>query len=1297
MYLKSSVTSPNKDILCDISNIKKVRILLKQALVNQISPSKKQSFSVSTPLEQTIFKEVLQLTYKLVHLDKINGSPSPEQFHQLLFNCLDDATCSDSHLQLILHLMIDFCTFQKEFHSIKLSEGNLSKNIPCWIYSLIEGDWESAMVLCKYYINNINPRSRNSTFQAEHKIAAQLFDLWNNKTPKPDCSTLDFEHAKLCLAEQPKNSAQAVVYFKKSIDKGNFLAPIFLSKTLIESGEYIEGIFTAINGLKQDLPFCDTYLQDLCLKPCYQLSSDKIIDLLKLIKTNAAFFNPAEVVMFEVNAIFNKLDKFTAEEWFKLGELYQNGKEPIRALIFYNKILTLKNDELKQESTTIPVMVQLTNLLGFFAQLKKRSPEIQENCTLCLSILLKHNNLIHSSSVHQINDFYDKIAHYIKNTANPQDTQFYIKLLSQLDKRIIESSSVFKTINTISQTFCNDHFSFQVASTLKQQNTGEKLVIKNIISELKKIMSTVKDKGFSQRIKKWIQELSKEALRAESKTPSKEELTVKAENIKLIPQLQISPHIEPSKIKSIHLEDAKPPVGSMQQVVPQSKRDLPDFPRAVMQSHSRSQMSKRIYYNLASISRQKEHDFARTHQIFIDSVKKGLANQWIYVLYFQIAAQHNEIDYLKFAFNTLAKADASNPVILNNYIINAALCYPLEELKILFDEAVQQQKINSFGYHAFIKAATLRGQSELIIKAFNSAVEQRIANSITYNLYINAMGQLDQFTAAQDAFNEAVRLGMANEVTYSIFIKATAQARKLNELLAAFDEAYSKNFDSDLVYIAAIKGLQDFQNSDSIVASEIYCKALEKKQNSKQLHLTYIDYLLKNKHLKNAEHIYSQVIKPIQFPDHQKKTLLHIDLSDHSYQSAYLFFKINRHVLKSYLEVTPTLPIIFGDSASTNSHKQRVREKVIAAIQQLKGSPFEYISLKTNPDRMMLVKGSHVEYNKSIAPSLSVSRECEKPKQDYNNNNQVLSISVSDDPVKIIQKYIDNNQVLSLLKPLIKLDDKLCLTGGAIRDILLSKSPSDLDIMTTATLNQVKECFPQAEINGHAKKSCKVIINNLTLDFSTFDHLKHNAMTRDFTINALYYSFSYQKLLDPCEGLNDLSKGELKCIGSALMKFEEQPIRKLRAIRIALTHGFRIEKSTYQAMLTTQECPLIKNSTLNKLKNETMLIAQLPDKESALKLLSETGLLPQLLSYLKNSSELLTLLDQNPNQKKSNQFNFFSHSSLEAARPIQRKRSGSFGGFTTPKPEFFQLTQRQDSRESAVGSRKFWAKGNTSS
>ncbi len=163
------------------------------------------------------------------------------------------------------------------------------------------------------------------------------------------------------------------------------------------------------------------------------------------------------------------------------------------------------------------------------------------------------------------------------------------------------------------------------------------------------------------------------------------------------------------------------------------------------------------------------------------------------------------------------------------------------------------------------------------------------------------------------------------------------------------------------------------------------------------------------------------------------------------------------------------------------------------------------------------------------------------------------------------------------------------VVGGAIRDLLIGITPKDYDVATNATPEQVRQCFRRSRIIGRRFQIVHVLMGAETIEVTTFrghhdphdtgnkaqtdaqgrvlrDNVfgsqKDDAARRDFTVNALYFDPHSENIIDYHNGVADLQKKTLRMIGEPKTRYREDPVRMLRAVRLAAKLDLRIDDTT---------------------------------------------------------------------------------------------------------------------------------------
>jgi len=156
------------------------------------------------------------------------------------------------------------------------------------------------------------------------------------------------------------------------------------------------------------------------------------------------------------------------------------------------------------------------------------------------------------------------------------------------------------------------------------------------------------------------------------------------------------------------------------------------------------------------------------------------------------------------------------------------------------------------------------------------------------------------------------------------------------------------------------------------------------------------------------------------------------------------------------------------------------------------------------------------------------------------------------------------------------------LVGGAVRDLLLGGHPKDFDVATNATPEDVKRLFRNCRLIGRRFRLAHVVFGSEIVEVATFrgssddgsgdrhvvdgrivrdnvyGSIEEDAIRRDFTVNALYYNIADFSVRDYVGGYEDLARRELRLIGDPAQRYREDPVRMLRAVRLAAKLDFAI-------------------------------------------------------------------------------------------------------------------------------------------
>ena len=174
---------------------------------------------------------------------------------------------------------------------------------------------------------------------------------------------------------------------------------------------------------------------------------------------------------------------------------------------------------------------------------------------------------------------------------------------------------------------------------------------------------------------------------------------------------------------------------------------------------------------------------------------------------------------------------------------------------------------------------------------------------------------------------------------------------------------------------------------------------------------------------------------------------------------------------------------------------------------------------------------------------------------------------------------------LPVLQTLKEAGHEAVFVGGSVRDLVLRKEISDVDIATSATPEEVKSLFSHTVDVGiehgtvlvlHHHDSYEVTTFRTEGTYQDFRHpdsvtfvrsLEEDLMRRDFTINALAVN-DKEEIVDYFNGIEDLDRGIIRCVGNPMERFNEDALRMMRAVRFAGQLGFTIESDTFNAVRT---------------------------------------------------------------------------------------------------------------------------------
>lgn len=220
------------------------------------------------------------------------------------------------------------------------------------------------------------------------------------------------------------------------------------------------------------------------------------------------------------------------------------------------------------------------------------------------------------------------------------------------------------------------------------------------------------------------------------------------------------------------------------------------------------------------------------------------------------------------------------------------------------------------------------------------------------------------------------------------------------------------------------------------------------------------------------------------------------------------------------------------------------------------------------------------------------------------------------------------------------------MVGGCIRDLLLGLKPKDFDVTTNATPEQIKSLFRNCRLIGRRFRLAHIVFGREIIEVATFrghhsetqeavapknriadqnEHgqlvrdnvygsIEEDAERRDFTTNALYYNIADFAIYDFANGVNDIQAGVLRMIGDPAVRYREDPVRMLRAVRFATKLNMQMDRSLSEPL--KELASLLSNMPPARLFDEFLKMFMAGKAEANFLMMQEFGLFQQLFPML---------------------------------------------------------------------------------
>jgi poly(A) polymerase len=254
---------------------------------------------------------------------------------------------------------------------------------------------------------------------------------------------------------------------------------------------------------------------------------------------------------------------------------------------------------------------------------------------------------------------------------------------------------------------------------------------------------------------------------------------------------------------------------------------------------------------------------------------------------------------------------------------------------------------------------------------------------------------------------------------------------------------------------------------------------------------------------------------------------------------------------------------------------------------------------------------------------------------------QIDPNAIDPDAAKVIQR-------------LRRYDHAAYLVGGCVRDLLLGRKPKDFDVVTSATPNDIRRLFKNCRIIGRRFRLAHIFFGPKIIETSTFranpreieeeeggesaetesgdllirrDNVfgtpEQDARRRDFTINGLFYDLETKQVIDHVSGIPDLETRLVRTIGDPDIRFREDPVRILRAVKFAARCDLTIETETYRRMM--EHRLEIAKCAQARVSEEFYRLLRAGAAKRSMELLLETELLeilaPEIVKSVKDDSD----------------------------------------------------------------------------
>jgi poly(A) polymerase len=253
----------------------------------------------------------------------------------------------------------------------------------------------------------------------------------------------------------------------------------------------------------------------------------------------------------------------------------------------------------------------------------------------------------------------------------------------------------------------------------------------------------------------------------------------------------------------------------------------------------------------------------------------------------------------------------------------------------------------------------------------------------------------------------------------------------------------------------------------------------------------------------------------------------------------------------------------------------------------------------------------------------------DKPIIRERSTHSISRANIDPDAVKVLYRLVNNNFIAYLV-------------GGSVRDLLLGREPKDFDISTDAKPAEIRKLFRNCFLIGRRFRLAHIVFGRKVIETSTFRGEPKNgggesglyqiedntfgspaedARRRDFTVNGLFYDIKNFTVIDYVGGLKDLERKVIRSIGIPGVRFREDPVRMMRAVRFAAKLDFTLDKSCCRAIQAHHTD--ILNASMPRICEEVFRLFTVNASESSFRMMWRFRLLedlvPQISDYIDRS------------------------------------------------------------------------------